>query len=878
MQLLLCLLVATVLPATSEPRHADDTIFTTDFEELADINFDQWPDEWTRRRGVEYPEYLKIEIVADPTPLPDSRHCLRMELNGGAATAYSPPQKISPLFSYRLEGYVKTEQLVNNVAYFSVTFYDANRKHTETHRSKSLCSVPSWQPISIGPVTPSRADYTYAVVGLHLAPTEKRDLFGAAMFDRLRLTRVPRMSLRTNHENNLFLDTSQIEVTCDMSGIQWAGTRIVFELLDVNGRELDSSEALLSDYVSRDPADATDKSGLSGSVHQLAKFSGFTGSITWRPHVPGYGFYQVRVSMRQDSDIDFGQNMPIVITRPAREAGESEFGWSLPRGTDPLPMKQLVPLIKQAGVGWVKYPAWFGENDLQTADDLAWFADRLGADGIEMVGMLDQPPSDVREKMGSRTTLSVAEVFLEPAVWRKALDRIMLRLSLKVRWWQLGADDDGSFVGLPDLSNKLGEIRKYIRQFSQDIQLGLAWNWLIEFPDTNTTSVDYLAMLSEPSFTAAELGRYIETSRQAQLHRWVTLRPLPAGKYGTVTRSADLVRRMLAAKMSQAEVIFLADPFDPSTGILNANGAPNELFPTWCVATRLIGGAVYLGSMQLPNRSTNRVFTLGDSTFMIVWNETPTTETLYLGEDVGQIDLWGHETPVMRTDTPAGPKHHLEVTAVPTFVVGLHPAITKWRLDCGFQRDRLQSVFGHAQNCVVRLKNTFPKGVRGEFRLTVPSAWGMPYREAMFKMAANEQLERSFEVMLHTDANSGPQPVQIAFDVMADQRYQFSVFRDLKVGSSEIDIQFNTWLDEQDRLIVEEQFTNKSDRKVSFNCLLFAPQRRRMSRQIFELMPGRATTTFVLPRGKELIGKTLWVRAEEIGGPRLLNYTVTAEP
>ena len=50
-----------------------------------------------------------------------------------------------------------------------------------------------------------------------------------------------------------------------------------------------------------------------------------------------------------------------------------------------------------------------------------------------------------------------------------------------------------------------------------------------------------------------------------------------------------------------------------------------------------------------------------------------------------------------------------------------------------------------------------------------------------------------------------------------------------------------------------------------------------MSRQAIHLGPDRTTLVFVLPRGEELIGTELWLRAEEIGGPRVLNYTLMAE-
>ena len=59
--------------------------------------------------------------------------------------------------------------------------------------------------------------------------------------------------------------------------------------------------------------------------------------------------------------------------------------------------------------------------------------------------------------------------------------------------------------------------------------------------------------------------------------------------------------------------------------------------------------------------------------------------------------------------------------------------------------------------------------------------------------------------------------------------------------------------------------------------MLFAPQRRRQRRYVLDLGPGRDTQAYVLPRGRELIGKTIWLRAEEIGGQRILNYQIVVE-
>jgi hypothetical protein len=58
---------------------------------------------------------------------------------------------------------------------------------------------------------------------------------------------------------------------------------------------------------------------------------------------------------------------------------------------------------------------------------------------------------------------------------------------------------------------------------------------------------------------------------------------------------------------------------------------------------------------------------------------------------------------------------------------------------------------------------------------------------------------------------------------------------------------------------------------------LFAPGRRRETRQVIHLGRERTTVAFVLPRGEELIGQKLWLQVEEIGGSRVLNYSPTAE-
>ena len=45
-------------------------------------------------------------------------------------------------------------------------------------------------------------------------------------------------------------------------------------------------------------------------------------------------------------------------------------------------------------------------------------------------------------------------------MWQPVIDPLMIRLSLKIQWCQLGHDEDDCFIDYEDLEKKIGEIRR----------------------------------------------------------------------------------------------------------------------------------------------------------------------------------------------------------------------------------------------------------------------------------------------------------------------------------------------------------------------------------------------------------------------------------
>ena len=96
--LLFCLIVAGQPLAPIEGRYPDASeLFACGFEEDWDVNFDGWPDRWSRRRGPAYPHYIDVQM--EETSTPQGFRALRVHMDGGAAVIYSPPIEIGPLHS-----------------------------------------------------------------------------------------------------------------------------------------------------------------------------------------------------------------------------------------------------------------------------------------------------------------------------------------------------------------------------------------------------------------------------------------------------------------------------------------------------------------------------------------------------------------------------------------------------------------------------------------------------------------------------------------------------------------------------------------------------------------------------------------------------------
>lgn len=899
-------------PSLSERWPIDQEVFVCHFDqEQWDKNFDHWPDGWTRHHGPGYPTYLEMKCVEE-SAVP-SGWAFTVQLDGGAAAVFSPPIPASAVYAYVLEVLVKTQGLQHHRAYLSLNFLDAKLRVVGRSESEKLTGTMAWQKVRLGPVEVQPPEACFVRVGLHLEPGSQADLAGEASFADVWLGRLPRLKMWVEPRTHLFSSQEEVEIFCEASGFSNRACQIEWELRDVWGKVLaHHNQALQVEVVSSEPTasrpdtsqdsllTSQDSRGSSGSGPPISFRSAdrskpntsspasskpapsepkpvYQCKGSWRPRLEGPGFYRVSSRLVGISACTPPCQLDFAVLAPGPQGNGGEFGWSVPEGDKPLSLDVLATLVCQMGLRWLKYPVWFDlKADGETLDAWVVFSERLNAQGIEIVGILARPPVPVAKQFAASNPLAADIFAMDPAQWWPAVEPILLRLAPRIHWWQLGQDHDQSFVGFPRLEEKIARVKAQWELVGKDLHIGFGWDWMHALPKARAgpTPWKFLALWSKPTLTAEELGEALQATANTGLVRWVVVEPLPKETYPLQERAADLVRQMTAAKIAGAEGIFFSDPFHPQTGLMHPDGTAAELLLVWRTIAQALSGAQYLGTLPLPQSSPNHLFLRGKEALLIVWNEHPTEEVLYLGEQVEQVDLWGRSQPLHRQ----GQVQRISVGRLPSLVRGLDPTVAQWRMHCQIATVRIPSLFGQPHPNTLQIHNPLDRGVSGTARVIVPEGWTLQPDQMPFRLGPGEKIELPFSMMLPYTATNGHYPLLVEIRLQADRFYQLSVHRWIDVGLGDVYIQIANRLNDRHELEVEQRLVNETEQPVAFECQLFAPGRKRLRTQVFLAGTGQEIFVYRFPDGEELIGKTLWLQATELGGSRILNYRFTVSP
>lgn len=902
----------TAAPARADISHASDRHVWT-FERDDDTDADAWPDRWQRRNTVGYPTYVIGEIagrdeelqqlardidasltrgyqkfkrlvrntpaIADRLPplLPSVAdgvvdHHLRVTMDGGRFQAQSPVVPAGPTYQYQLRCELMCRGLNYDSAFVELVFVDEKGNELATKPTSAVRGTTPW---TIKIVRSIRAPA--GTVGMFLRTNVvgdadgREDIHAVVGFDNLNIQRFPQLQIATDRKFGIYRPDDSVAVTVEAKGVEADAQSLNLVLLDHEGRVFRRSATDIDHQTN--PPSATWSIGRLGPGHYHV-----VASVAEPSRSPSG-----RLANRSPaSPHQLGTETSFSVLNPSLDGPpHGPFGWSI---KDPIPddisPPQYADYLNDAGVTWLKYPCWINGDDTRKAERLSALLGRLQDDGIRPVGRLDRPPPHhpVAALARGREAQVAAAFFRDASVWQPELEPIMNRLTLKVRHWQLGADDDFSFLEQSKLKSQVAAIRSGLQGFGQPLDLTIPWPWLEETLPPRESSWQAVYRSSMPPLSADELKQSLQQVRRDDSggpDTWLAINPISRDRYDTRTRAADLVRRMAAVRAHRVAAAFISDPHDEQNGILHPDGHPSELFLPWRTASRLLGNRRYAGSLRLPSGASNEVFTGGGSAVWMVWSPEPITEEIYLGENVEQIDLWGRAQAVPTVARGSKTRHQIKMGPMPTFIVGVNPQLMEFRMSVELPHQRLDSLLGQMQALGVQFANPTRESLVGAIRITPPRSWRIAPESQAWELLPGRGAQVPFEVVLSNTAQVGSIQLPIEFDLETDPPQSITVHRRMSVGPTGLTITASTKLLRNGELRILMEMTNLSGREQSYDCLLFPPPGRQYQMRYITIPPGEtATREFYWPQGAELIGKRMLLRAVEQDGNRILNYPI----
>lgn len=828
-------------------------------------------------------------------------NCLEINMDGGSAELVSPVFPMDSRFSYYLQAEIDCHQLNGHRAWVELQLLNQDQQSLGSLATPALVGTTDWRRVSTelasAPSNNPSNELRWGRVHIKVETLGKMLIHGRARFDSIRIYRLPRLNLTTALPYHIALPDQQFDVTCAAMGIRGDGSSVRFELRD----HLD--QLLLSEAVELVPveaaAGATPQGSSSASDGRVVRLDGrragphfvhtenrtadlsevasargtYDGNATWSLRLAQPGLYRVNVVLGEGSQSQV-RNILIGVMPAITAVQAGPFGWSIATLEGALRPEELPLLVQQFGAGWIKFPVWFEVTDVVTADRLEKMIERLQMLGTRCVGRIEQPPASQRSIFGEGSEpLQAVSIFRTGRVWEPLLEPVLTRIGPRLDWFQIGSDEDRSFQSHPQMHSLITDIRSRMQTYSQDLKLAICWTWQDQEPEVAVVPWNVLHYSTAPELTATELLSYATQNGRKPKDVWTSLDPLDQDRYGLLDRVRDLTERMVVVKRCGIPAAFVSDPFHAQHGLFGQDKTIGEMLIPWTTLVHALGEKEYMGSVELPGGSQNYAFQSSDEGIMLLWNDVTATEQLFLGTDVTAIDVWGREVEVQqRTGDRGYLEQRIEVSRWPIIVRGIDPHVVRWRQKFEIEIPHLSSSVSEGQRLPVTVVNTLGHAAVGTLSLVSESLLGTSVAELPLHVPLDGRRTAVLPLDLRPDASTGKHKLRFDVNVAGDEPYRFSVYRQITLGTGDIEFHWDVSRKTPELVELRVELLNNTEEPRSFDCKYFPVGKPYQRFQVLQAPPGVTLRTINLKLTQAEENEGAWIRCEEIGTGRVLNY------
>lgn len=885
-----CILAVLIVPIATiraQPAELSRTLKRFDFEERRLGNVEDIPMHWVKVQGDGLPHYVNGHLTADSAH--SGSYSFRLDLNGGGLIYRYPSGRIpiQPHAHYRVECFVRMPALAHARAMIRAYFSDRDGNEIDASRQTSELypgddAVP-WKQLSVE-LSARSPDAVFLVVELgllqpmHYAPDSlgdrsihSEDIRGSAWFDDVTVSQIPKATLSTDRAGNVFTRSESMRIH-----------------VEVNDRFTDdlSSRMIVTDATGN--AIFQRSGGMIGGGESSAESGTIRRMTLDLPDLPP-GWYEATFAMTSQDRLVAQQSIDLIRLGDdnLRLPTDARFGID----ATALPFAgwgELPSVLLMLGAGRVKLAVWSKAGDVQQSNAATFDSvlESLRDVNVTPTACLIDLPPDIVSRIGSADWSRLLEV--DPKLWQPQLAYLVARHANHLDRWQLGADGSELFVTHPRMRAVYDAIYREFTELVQKPDLAMPWPAWYDL-DGNLPATIALSVPSEvlptqlPAYMQDVLARGQGATGAHNLS--VHLQPITDGRYPREVRIRDFAQRFAYALVGGATRIDLDLPFSVRTVDGKVEKQPSEMLLVLRTLMSNLGGAHYVGKLQIADGVEALLFARDDEGIVMLWDRSGDSTVRQLAVNFGpntrRVDLWGNVTALMNVpsqsvssaDDSGGSSVPVRIDAMPCFLVGIDGPLAQLRAGVKLDNDHVESSFKeHVRR--LQFTNPYRTAISGTIKLKAPAGWTVMPPTIAFSLNPGETFDRELRIQFPYNTFAGSKNILAQFAVQADRTSSFTVPIALRIGLTDVGMQTLALRDGRD-IIVHQMITNYGDKPINYDAFALLPGLARQERLVSNLAPGRTTIkkyrfTNVLP------GNALRLRSglREMEGTRILNEAV----
>lgn len=864
-----------------------------DFDERQLGNFDDVPMHWVRLEGPGLPKHNRGQF--DAALGADAPPCFRLSIAAGGSVGFEyrgTDLAAVPGSDYVLNARVRVERLRHARAFLAAYFVD--RFEQELPGSKRVSNLatatgdgpPQWQTLELQ--LPGDFDQAWAlriqlwILQDHvwkapeptaLDPIVERDVLGSAAFDDLVVYRMPRARLAFSNPAGLVAPGRRESILVYISNAAPEALAAELTITDIDERVVLHRPIEIPPESTRPPVNDTAASGdhTADPAHHIRQ-PALSSPV---PDLPP-GVYTVTFQLRSGRDALLTQSLRFAVLLPLPAAGgrgRPDMGVDVGpwRGHDLDGLVRLMEGLdcRQVKVGVPLFGALDTPQEVESARGLAEFLRRMAERQIDATAVI-WPPQAVDDPRAGPT---VRDLIAGDASWRRELSPVFAHFAGLLATWQLGDERRELDAGRGWTADQLRAVRRLLGRFVTAPHLIVPQG--VTLPPAGP---DVPSILVPPDLPARAIpAQLAHLGSSGAAPAWLAVAPDERPTPSREQRLADLARRVILAKATATQRVYLPAPLRSSPPPGAPRWEPTDAYPVLRTLVHVLDGKRATATLTTPGEGVVVIFEGGGTSCAAAWTWQPTALTepapLYLGGKPEGIDLWGRPVPIPVVDGRA----RLPLGPLPILVLNIDAGLAKLPESMKVAPTMVQA-HNPEPRPVLSFENTFPTPITGTLELEPPEGWGVSPAVSPISLQPGEKFSTELGVSLP------PRPLATervlrAYLTLVSPRSASLVFEfPMTIGVRGVRMDVATRWDGS-TLLVEQSLQNETDQPLSFTGFCEAPRRAHAERAFLRVQPGaRALQTYEIRNATDLVEAELYVGLKEIHGPRRIDQLVPVAP